>query len=193
MDVIEAINTRRAYRSFDPVEITDELILDLARCAQLAPTCNNNQPARFVFVHSPEMLEKMKPVFSKGNVWCHAASMIVAVCAERESDCLIKDREYYLFDTGMETALLILRATELGLVAHPIAGYSPMKAREVLGIPEHVQVVTLVQIGRHSATISPVLSEKQAADEKTRPARLPLDQIVFHNGWPPVPATVAVS
>jgi nitroreductase len=189
-DVVTAINERRAYRSLAPVEITDELILDLARCAQLAPTCNNNQPARFVFVHSAEMLEKMKPVFNRGNEWCHAASMIIAVCAERESDCLIRDREYYLFDTGLETALLILRATELGLVAHPIAGYSPKKVREVLGIPEHVQVVTLVQVGRHSATINPVLSEKQIGWEKARPERLPLDQIVFHNGWPPLPAVV---
>lgn len=188
MDVIEAINERRAFRSLDPVEITEELVRDLARCAQLAPTCNNSQPARFVFVHSPSVLEKMKPVFSRGNEWCHAASMIVAVCAERESDCLIKNREYYLFDTGMETALLILRATELGLVAHPIAGYSPMKVRDVLGIPEHMQVVTLVQIGRHSATVSPVLSEKQVEAEKARPERLPLDQIAFHNGWPPAAA-----
>jgi nitroreductase len=184
MDVVAAVNTRRAYRSLAPAEITEELVRDLARCAQLAPTCNNNQPARFVFVWDPATLERMKAVFSKGNAWCHASSLLVAVCAEKEADCLIRDREYYLFDTGMQTAFLILRATELGLVAHPIAGYSPDKVREVLGIPEHMNVITLVNIGRHSATISPVLSEKQIAAEMHRPERLPLEQMAFLNRYP---------
>src|SRR5512137_2624269 len=181
MNVIDAINTRRAYRSLAPAPITEELVRDLARCAQLAPTCFNNQPARFVFVWDPAGLEKMKPVFNKGNAWCHADSMVVAVFAEKEEDCVIKDREYYLFDTGMQTAFLILRATELGLVAHPIAGYSPAAVREVLGIPPQFEVVTLVNVGKHADTISPVLSEKQIHDETHRPERLPLEQVAFFN------------
>lgn len=183
MNVIEAINTRRAYRSLAPVAINEELVRDLARCAQLAPTCNNNQPARFVFVWELAMLEKMKTAFSKGNAWCHADSMVVAVCAEKEADCLIHDREYYLFDAGLQTAFLILRATELGLVAHPIAGYSPKAVREVLGIPETMQVITLVNVGKHADTISPVLSEKQIHDETHRPERLPLEQVAFFNHY----------
>jgi len=181
--VVDVINTRRAYRSLAPVTITEELVRDLARCAQLAPSCNNNQPARFVFVWEPAMLEKMKAVFNKGNAWCHADSMVVAVCAEKEADCLIHDREYYLFDTGMQTAFLILRATELGLVAHPIAGYSPKAVRAVLGIPDTMQVITLVNIGKHADFISPVLSEKQVYDETHRPERLPLEQVAFHNQY----------
>ncbi|MEO0078706.1 MAG: nitroreductase family protein [candidate division WOR-3 bacterium] len=183
MNVIETINTRRAYRSLAPVEITEELVRDLARCAQLAPTCNNNQPARFVFVWDRARLERLKVVFSKGNAWCQAGSLVVAVCAEKEADCLIHDREYYLFDTGMQTAFLILRATELGLVAHPIAGYSPEKVREVLGIPARMTVITLVIIGRHAETISPVLSEKQVAAELHRPERLPLEQVASFNRY----------
>ena len=184
MNVVDAINTRRAYRSLVPVTITEELVRDLARCAQLAPSCNNNQPARFVFVWEPAMLEKMKAVFNKGNVWCHADSMVVAVCAEKDADCLIFDREYYLFDTGMQTAFLILRATELGLVAHPIAGYSPKAVRAVLGIPDSMQVITLVNIGKHADSISPVLSEKQVYDETHRPERLPLEQVAYFNRYP---------
>ena len=184
MDVLEAINSRRAYRSLAPVTITEELVRDLARCAQLAPTCNNNQPARFVFVWDPAKLEQMKAVFSKGNAWCRADSMVVAVCCEKDADCLIHDREYYLFDTGLQTAFLILRATELGLVAHPIAGYSPKAVREVLGIPDTMQVIALVNIGKHADTISPVLSEKQVYDETHRPERLPLHQVAFFNRYP---------
>jgi nitroreductase len=187
MNVIDAINTRRAYRSLAPVEITEGLVRDLARSAQLAPTCNNNQPARFVFVWDSRMLEQMKPVFNKGNAWCYADSLVVAVFAEKDEDCIIKDREYFLFDTGMQVAFLILRATELGLVAHPIAGFNPEAARQVLGIPERMTVVALINVGKHADTISPVLSPQQVEWEKIRPERLPLEQVAFFNCYP-VPA-----
>jgi nitroreductase len=129
------------------------------------------------------MLDLMKQAFSKGNEWCHQDSMIVAVCARKDDDCIIHDREYYLFDAGMAVAFLILRATELGLVAHPIAGYSPRKTREILGIPEEFQVITLVNIGKKSSQINPVMSEKQVQEESLRPARKPLEEFAFINRW----------
>jgi nitroreductase len=183
MDVHTAIETRRAFRSLDPVPAGEDLVRDLARHAQLAPSCSNNQPWRYVFVYEPAALTAMRPAFSSGNEWCYAASMIIAVFSRKEDDCVVRDREYHQFDTGMATALLILRATELGLVAHPIAGFSPQKVREVLAIPDSYQVITLVLVGKHSASMSPVLSEKQVALEKARPERLPLESFAFLNRY----------
>ncbi|MCK4756036.1 nitroreductase family protein, partial [candidate division WOR-3 bacterium] len=87
----------------------------------------------------------------------------------------------YLFDTGMATAALILRATELGLVAHPIAGYSPKKVKEILNIPIEREVITLIIIGKHSEEINPLLSEKQIEAERKRPERLSFDKFVYMN------------
>jgi len=183
MDVKEAIQQRRAYRSLAPIEITEDLIKDLAGCAQLSASCNNNQPWRFVFVYDQEMLKKMHEALSKGNEWVRNASLIIAVLSKKEYDCVIGERLYYQFDTGMATALLILRATELGLVAHPIAGFSPKKTREVLGIPEDLEVITLVNVGKHSETMSPYLSEKQIASEKQRPERFSLEKFISLNRY----------
>jgi nitroreductase len=179
MDVIEAIGARRAYRSLEPVEIPDEIVRDLSRGAGLAASCFNNQPWRFVFVRDPDVLGELFGALSRGNRWATAASMIVAVVSRADYDCQIRDREYFLFDTGMATAHLILRATELGLVAHPIAGYSPKKARAALGIPEEMSVVTLVIVGKRAGAVSDLLSEDQARSEAERPARLPPEEFAF--------------
>jgi nitroreductase len=183
LDVKDAIENRRAYRSLEHVEITNELVTELARCAILAPSCFNNQPIRFVFVTKPEMLNKVKETLSKGNAWARAAAMIIAVFGKQDSDCILKDRIYYLFDIGQATAFLQLRATELGLVAHPIAGFDPNKVRKVLKIPDEMMVITLVIVGKKSSTISPVLSEKQINYEKTRPKRLAIDEFAFRNEY----------
>lgn len=183
MDVKEAIQMRRAYRSLDPVHITLDLIKDLAECAQLSASCNNNQSWRFVFVYDYEMLQKMHEVLSKGNVWAKNASMYIAVLSKKDYDCIIDERTYYQFDTGMATAFLILRATELGLVAHPIAGYNSQKTKEILGIPSDIEVITLIIIGKHSMIINPILSEKQILSEKKRPERFPFDKLVSLNRY----------
>jgi len=181
MDVIHAIEERRAYRSLEAVKITEDLIRDLARCAGLAPSCSNNQPWRFVFVYDPQSLKNMHEALSKGNEWAYSASLIVAVFSRKEDDCIIKDRVYHQFDCGLAVGFLLLRATELGLVAHPVAGYSPKKTKEILGIPDEYEVITLINVGKYSEKISPVLSEKQVEWEKNRPERLAFEKIAHFN------------
>ena len=179
MDVKEAIELRRAYRSLDPVEITDELIKDLADSASLAPSCFNYQPWRFVFVRDPGVLGELHAALSQTNGWVKDASMMIAVFSREEDDCKVRGRIYNSFDTGMATAFLILRATELGLVAHPIAGYREKRVKSVLGIPEDMQVITLVNVGIHSEAVRDTLTEDQKKTELERPERLPREKFAF--------------
>jgi len=185
MDVKEAIQRRRAFRSLEPAEISTELLNEFIQAARLAPSCFNSQPARFVLVHDPSVLAEMRTAITKGNTWAHSASLIIAVFSRKEDDCIIKDREYHQFDCGLAAAFLILRATELGLVAHPIAGYSPQRAREILGIPQDYQVIALIIVGKKAEAIKPELSEKQVEWEKQRPERLPLEKVFFENRFRP--------
>lgn len=181
MELMDVIHTRRAYRSLDPVDISEETLKSLGEAAILSATCFNNQPARYVFVTDPTVLEKMQEAMTKSNAWTRQASMIIAVFSHLDYDCKPKGREYYLFDTGMQTAYLILRATDLGLVAHPIAGYDEDKVKTILGIPEDMRVITLVIVGKKSDTISPLLDEGQIEREKKRPERLPHGRFIAMN------------
>lgn len=181
MELMDVIHARRAYRSLDPVDIDQEMLNSLGEAAILAATCSNNQPARYVFVTDPTVLEEMREVMTRGNVWTQQASMIIAVFSHLDYDCKLKDREYYLFDTGMQTAFLILRATDLGLVAHPIAGYDENKVKAILGIPEEMRVITLIIVGKKADSISPLLNEGQIKRELERPERLPQEEYIAMN------------
>ena len=183
MDVYKAIKRRRSYRSLKPAVVSSGLIEDLVRSAQLAPSCFNNQPWNFVFVYKSQRLIEMRQVLSEGNKWVYDASVIIAVFGKKEDDCVIRNRIYYQFDCGLAAGFLILRATELGLVAHPIAGFSPKKTREILGIPEEYRVITLIIVGKKSDELSPNLSEKQARREKRRPRRKNLSEFVHINQY----------
>ncbi len=179
MNVIEVIKDRRSYRSLKAADISAQMLEELSSAVSLAPSCFNNQPWRFVFVKSTEALKELHTALNKGNEWAMEGSMIVCVASQKESDCVIKNRDYFLFDTGMASAFLILAATDLGLVAHPIAGYDEAKAKQILGIPDELTLIAMIVLAKKADIINPILNEKQIKDEGTRPARLPFEKVIF--------------
>ncbi|MBS3816728.1 MAG: nitroreductase family protein [Candidatus Thermoplasmatota archaeon] len=181
MELDEIIEKRRAYRSLEEIEITDETIEELAETAQLSASCFNNQPWNFIFVDDEEMLEKMENVMMQGNEWTQKASLIVGVFSRVEDDCEVQEREYHLFDTGQASAYLQLKATEMGLVAHPIAGFDEGKAKDLLEIPEEYRLITLIIVGKHSESMNDLLSKDQIEIEKERPEREDLEEFVHRN------------
>ncbi|MFX1258122.1 MAG: nitroreductase family protein [Promethearchaeota archaeon] len=183
MSIKNVINQRRSYRSIDPIQITKEIIIDLAESAQLAPSCKNSQPWRFIFVYDKNQLLKLFTSLIPGNQWIQRASMVIAVFSNMEYDCIIKERLYYLFDTGLATAFIILRATELGLIAHPIAGFDEQIVKQILEIPTNMRVITLLIIGRKSNKLHAGLTDLMKETETKRPGRLPLKKIAFINKY----------
>jgi nitroreductase len=171
MTIQEAIQQRRSYRHLEKISITDEMVEKLSRAAQLAPSCFNNQPWRYVFVRDPEKLKELHTVYSEGNEWTHAGSLVIAVTARKEDDCVVGSREYYQFDTGLSVGQVLLQATELGLTAHPIAGFSPKKTRKVLNIPEEYDIITLVIVGKKA---------QGSPDEPAMP-RKDVKEIIFYD------------
>mgnify|MGYP006294704131 CR=1 FL=1 len=179
MEVEDAIRERRSLRGFERFEVTDYILNSLKEAARLSPSCFNNQPWRYVFVTGEKKLKDIHEALTGGNYWAKNASIMVAVSSRKDLDCMIKGRNYYNFDCGLSASLLILRAWDLGLVAHPMAGYSPSKAKEILKIPDDQEVITLIAIGKHSNNWKEILNEKQWDHEENRPDRKKDSEIFF--------------
>ncbi|MFA5162741.1 MAG: nitroreductase family protein [Elusimicrobiales bacterium] len=182
MELKKILEERRSYRSLETGVVTDELVKELAQAAALMPSCYNNQPWRFVFARDGQVLKKLHGALSPGNEWAQAAPLLIAVFSKKDLDCVIKEREYYLFDTGMAASALILRAWDLGFVAHAIAGYDPAAVAAALNIPQEFNVIALIVVAKKSAS-GPLLNEKQAADEPNRPPRLPFEKFAWLDGY----------
>lgn len=174
MQLQDALLSRRSLRALAPVNIGEDTVTKLAEAAQLAPSCFNNQPWRYLFITDPALLKSLQPVYSNGNEWAYNASGVVIVSARKEDDCVIRDREYYLFDTGIATGFLMLKATELGLVAHPIAGYSPRKLRALFDFHPDETIIAMVVLGAAD-------TGHPAEDDAQRPVRKPIDEFIRLN------------
>jgi len=188
--VVSAIEGRRARRALSSEPIAREDIESLLAAAHLAPSCNNSQPWRFVVVEEPTMLDKVKEALPGGNYWAKPAPVILAVASRRDLDCTLSDsRDYFLFGCGMAVGNLMIQATSMGLIAHPIGGYKPEIVKAALGIPEAYVLITLVIVGHPGDATQ--LSDKHRAIELGSRDRRPLDKVVSWNRFafedPPAP------
>ena len=183
MNVAEAIHERRAKRTIDERPVEPEKVAALVEAMRLSPSCNNNQPWRVNVCRDPGWLDKARLALTKGNVWATRAPVIFVVSAKLEEDCHSSDRrDYFLFGCGLAVGEMMLQATDLGLIAHPIAGFDPLKLKLELGIPDDHVVITMVIIGYLGADQS-LLSESQKAREVARPERKPVSDNFFEGGW----------
>ncbi|NBG87435.1 nitroreductase [Isachenkonia alkalipeptolytica] len=177
-----------SYRSFKNDPIERKKIEEIVKAGSLAPSCFNNQPWRYVVVDTKEDLEKLYPAIAEGNYWMKLAPVIIAIVSHKDFDCVIKSRTYHQFDTGMATGFMLLKAQELGIHTHLVAGYSPSKTRKILGIPEDMEVVSLMALGYLSEDLPQELSDqhKSIDEEKLRGKRAkrhPLEKILHYNGY----------
>jgi nitroreductase len=179
-EILPPIEARRAKRALSEQAIPRKTAETLLRAAHLAPSCFNSQPWRLIAVDDPETLTAIKHAMPGANYWAKPSPLIVAVVSRRDLDCTLSDqRDYYLFGCGMAVGNLMIQATEMGLVAHPIAGYRPVAVKEVLQIPEDYVLITLVIVG-HSGDVS-ALSDKHREIELGPRERKPLDAIAAWN------------
>jgi nitroreductase len=181
-ELLHEIETRRALRALDGRPIPEQVVARMLTAATLAPSCNNNQPWRFLVVRRPEELGKVRDHLSSGNYWARKAPLIVLVLTQPELDCRFDDRrDYALFGTGLAVDNLLLQATREGLIAHPIAGFKPVPIKEALGIPPELILITLVIIGYPGDESG--LSEKHRAQEHSPRTRKPLTEVVKYERW----------
>jgi nitroreductase len=183
MEVERAIETRRARRALDGRSIDSNTIEVLINALRLSASCFNNQPWRVLLVDEKESLENVRGALSKGNIWATRAPLIMVITANPEDDCRLSDRrDYFLFDCGLAVGQMLLAATGMGIIAHPIAGYKPEIVREALSIPDEYVIVALVICG-YPGDDQSLLSDRQLISEKVRPERKPIGDIFFHGEW----------
>jgi len=181
--LIEEIERRRAFRALSPEPIAEDCLRRMLEAAHLAPSCFNNQSWRFVAVREPTALAGIKAALAEANAWARAAPLVIAAATKPSLDCRLDEgRDEALFDLGLACMNLMLQATREGLYAHPIAGFSPRKARAALAIPEDFVVAALIVCGRPGAPET--LDERNRARETSGRERRPLEEVAFLDRWP---------
>ncbi len=180
--IIKEIRNRRSYRAISNKPVETEIVEQLMTAANLAPSCFNRQPWRYITVQSDAGLQKVQKGLSKGNSWAYNAPLFILVTTKDDFDCKIGDgRDYAEFDTGMSVFSLLVQAEKEELIAHPIAGYDQELLKNEFGIPADIKLLTLLVVGYKGS--DEALSEKQLESENGPRVRNSKETWLSEEGW----------
>ena len=182
----ELMRRRWSPRAFEEGRAVErETVLTLLEAARWAPSCFNDQPRRFlVFDGSDaEALERARACLIPGNAWAIKAPVLMLSVARETFEQSGKPNRWAQHDTGLATENLLLEAVELGLAAHPMAGYDADRARNEFGIPEGFTPIAMIAIGYPHRGKLEELDEKLRSKELASRERKSIGEIAFAGIW----------
>jgi 3-hydroxypropanoate dehydrogenase len=139
----------RTFSKFTDQPVTDAILHQLYELAKWGPTSMNCQPARLVFVRTPEAKAKLKLALAPGNADKTMAAPVTAIVAldTRFYDHL--PEQFPVMDakpmfvgnaalaeatafrnSSLQGAYLIIAARQLGLDCGPMSGFDASKVNE---------------------------------------------------------------
>lgn len=174
---------RWSPRGFDPVQVlSPDQVGSLLEAARWSPSASNSQPWTFVVAprgstdhgHIAATLE------GSNALWAPHAALLIVACA-----CTVdgsgRPLRWAMYDLGQSVAWMTVQAESMGLSVHQMAGFDREAVTQSLGLPEGVEPVTVVAIGRFDpeADLPAALQEREVSGRERRA----LDDIVLR-GWP---------
>src|SRR2546425_7255700 len=182
----ELMRRRWSPRAFEEGKAVErEKLLTLLEAARWAPSCFNDQPRYFlVFDGSDaEALERARACLSPGNAWALKAPVLLLSVARETFEQNGKPNRWAQHDTGLATENLLLQAFELGLAAHPMAGYDADRTRSEFGIPDGFTSIAMIAIGYPYRGKLEELDEKLRGKELAARERKSIGEIAFSGFW----------
>lgn len=198
MNVIDAIESRRAIKAFDPEHrMSEDEIQQIMSLAVLSPTAFNIQNWRFVLVQDPALREQVRAA-SWNQAQVTDASLLVVLTADlkawekepnrywRNAEPAVRDylvnaiggyyggkeqvqRDEAMRSCGMAATTLMLSAKALGYDSCPMDGFDFDAVAKLLNLPADHTPAMFVAIGKGLRPANP------------RGGQLALDEVVIRD------------
>lgn len=171
---------RWSTRAFSARKVSDQDLYTILEAAHWAPSSYNDQPWRFIVAKTDEQLSKFHSFLNEFNLtWASSAPILIVVASDklRENG---DPNGAHAFDAGAAWASLAIQATILGLHTHAIGGFDRNKAREILNVPDHIELHAVIALGYlgDKSVLPEAIQQREVPND-----RRPLNELVFEGKY----------
>lgn len=170
MDFSQLIGERYSCRKFKDLPVEQEKIEKILNAALAAPTACNLQPQRILVLTDKKLINALDE--EKCTRFTFGAPLIFVMCADREKAWT---RKYdgvnsAEIDSSIAMTHMMLQAQELGLGTTWVMALNPEIAREVLSIPDNLEIISFMPTGYPADDAEPAQKhyESIALDEMAK-------------------------
>ena len=155
MDFMEVIEKRRSIRKYKGDPIPEEKLNKILEAARIAPSWSNLQCWKYIVVKDEDIKKALTDALPSRNPVKKAfsqAPIIIVGCADPERSGYIGsqrigDKQWHILDLGISMQQLVLAATNEGLGTCWVCWFSEKGIKDILKIPENIDVVALTPLG----------------------------------------------
>ena len=143
------IKKRWSPLSFSDQLISEEKIQELFEASRWAASAYNEQPWEYVYAHrGTKGFEDLWNCLMGGNQpWTQKAAVLMVAIARITFTMNGKSNNWATHDVGMANAQLLLQAAENDIYGHLMAGFDPVKVKELLQLDENQEPVCMGALG----------------------------------------------
>lgn len=143
---LEMAAERFSTRKFSSRPVEDEKIAAILEAARLAPTACNYQPQKIYVVRDPEKLAALRE--AKSCIFDAPLVFIIGFDAQRSAKGFLKKgHEFGDTDAAIVGTHMMFEAHELGLSSCWVGMFKEDAVKEILGIPENIQLRDFLPVG----------------------------------------------
>lgn len=170
----DVVLSRHSVRAYNPSKkVTKQQVVEMIKTAQLAPSWKNSQTGRYYVVLAPEKLQETRQCLARQNqiVTKDVNVLIVSTYVKNRSGF---DRNgmpenelgngWGCYDLGLQNALLLLKATDMGIDSIVLGLRDAKGLRKVLNIPETEDVAAVIALGYRAEAEIKSPQRKDTAD-----------------------------
>jgi len=166
----ELIRNRWSPRAFGDRPVETAELYRLFEAARWAPSSFNEQPWGFIVAtrEKPEAHAAIGDCLVETNRWGAAAPVLMVSLAKLALSHNDKPNRHAHHDLGLAVGMMLVQATDLGIVSHQLGGFDVARARATLQIPESYDPVAILAFGYpgDAEKLSPELQKKEYAPRK---------------------------
>ena len=154
--IMEIITSRRSIRRYRQEDVADSALHDILEAVRWSPSWANTQCWEIVVVRDGQVKEQLQAVLSPKNPASLAvlnAPVALAICGVNNVSGFYKGEsstrfgDWKLYDLGLATQNVLLAAASHGLGTVVVGAFDHNEAGKILGLPDNVDVVTLIPLG----------------------------------------------
>lgn len=149
-DIHPIFPARWSPRAMSGEPITRDELHRLLEAARWAPSSYNEQPWVFLYAlrGTPNFDTFMGLLVDANKAWASEAGALLVVTTSTVFTMNGKPNPVAVFDAGSAWENLALQASEMGLVAHGMAGFDADAARKALSVPDDRAIPAMIALGK---------------------------------------------
>jgi nitroreductase len=167
VEILNLLKSRRSIRVYQDKPVPQDLLLQILEAGRWAATGANLQPWHFIVVTDPETRRQIgdesRFLFIKSSHVEKAPVVLVLGFDTRRG-------KYGRYDVTLAGGNMMTMATHLGLGTCWIGAFDESKVKEILEIPENIEVIGLITLG-------------YPGENAEVPPRVELEKIVHWESW----------